>query len=66
MPIFMFRKLYVTIRRFSFAKDIVNKYKLSQGSQKKKALRKDLKRVCKYLNQIMMSKFSLSVQKVAF
>ena len=36
-------KLYVTVRCFSFAKDIVNKYKLSQGSQKKKALRKDLK-----------------------
>ena len=35
-------KLYVTIRCFSFAKDIVNKYKLSQVAQKK-SLRKDLK-----------------------
>jgi hypothetical protein len=28
---------------FYFAKDIVNKYKISQGTQKKKALWKDLK-----------------------
>ena len=35
-------KLYVTVRCFSFAKDIVNKYKLSQGVRKK-SLRKDLK-----------------------
>ena len=28
-------KLYVTVRCFSFAKDIVNKYKLSQGTQRK-------------------------------
>ena len=34
-------KVYVTVRCFSFAIDIVNKYKLSQGVQKK--LRKDLK-----------------------
>ena len=36
-------RLYVTIRCFSFAKDIVNKYKLSKGLGQKKALRKDLK-----------------------
>lgn len=36
-------KLYITVRCFSFAKDIVNKYKLVEGVQKKKALRKDLK-----------------------
>ncbi len=36
-------KLYVTVRCFSFTKDIVNKYKLSQGTPKKKALRKELK-----------------------
>ena len=35
-------KLYVTVRCFSLAKDIVNKYKLNQGVQKK-SLRKDLK-----------------------
>ena len=35
-------KLYVTVRCFSFAKDIVNKYKLNQSVQKK-SLRKDLK-----------------------
>ena len=35
-------KLYVTVRCFSFAKDIVNKYKLGQGVQMK-SLRKDLK-----------------------
>ena len=33
-------KLYVTVRCFSFTKDIVNKYELSP---KKKALRKELK-----------------------
>ena len=37
-------KLYITVRSFSFAKDIVNKYKLSQNVQKTKALRKDLKK----------------------
>ncbi|XP_028392704.1 uncharacterized protein LOC114517561 [Dendronephthya gigantea] len=37
-------KLYVTVRSFSLAKDIVNKYKLSQRTQKTKALRKDLKK----------------------
>lgn len=37
-------KLYVTVRSFSFAKDIVNKYKLSQPTQKTKALRKELKK----------------------
>ena len=36
-------KLYITVRCFLFAKDIVNKYKLSQGTPKKKALRKELK-----------------------
>ena len=36
-------KLYITVTCFSFAKDIVNKYKLVGGVQKKKALRKDLK-----------------------
>jgi hypothetical protein len=35
--------LYVTVRCFSFAKGIVNKDKLSQGTQRKKALRKELK-----------------------
>ena len=39
-----FVKLYVTVRSFSFAKDIVNKYKLSQHTQKNKALRKELKK----------------------
>ena len=37
-------KLYVTVRCFSFAKDIVNKYKLSEGVKRNKALRKDLKK----------------------
>ena len=37
-------RLYVTVRCFSFAKDIVNKYKLDKGSQGKKALRKQLKK----------------------
>ena len=37
-------KLYVTVRSFSFAKDIVNKYKLGQRTQKTKALRKELKK----------------------
>jgi hypothetical protein len=37
-------KLYVTVRFFSFAKYIVNKYKLSEGVKGKKALRKDLKK----------------------
>ena len=37
-------KLYVTVRCFSFAKDIVNKYKLIEGVQRKKALRKNLKK----------------------
>jgi DNA-directed RNA polymerase subunit N (RpoN/RPB10) len=36
--------LYVAVRCFSFAKDIVNKYKLSEGVKWKKALRKDLKK----------------------
>ncbi len=33
-------KLYATVRGFSFARDIVNKYKLLEKTQKKKALRK--------------------------
>lgn len=37
-------KLFVTVRCFSFSKDIVNKYKLSQRTQRKKALRKELKK----------------------
>ena len=37
-------KLYLTVRSFSFAKDIVNKYKLIEGAQRKKALRKELKK----------------------
>ncbi len=36
-------KLYSTVRGFSFARDIVNKYKLKEKTQKKKALRKQLK-----------------------
>lgn len=36
-------KLYVTVRSFSFARDIVNKYKLLEKTQKKKALQKQLK-----------------------
>ena len=36
-------KLYATVRAFSFARDIVNKYKLREKIQKKKALRKQLK-----------------------
>ena len=36
-------KLYATVRGFSFARDIVNKYKLSEKTHKKKALRKQLK-----------------------
>ena len=37
-------KLYITVRSFSFAKDIVNKCKLSRGTKKTKALRKELKK----------------------
>ena len=37
-------KSYISIRSFSFAKDIVNKYKLSQRTQGKKALCKQLKK----------------------
>ncbi|KAK2567858.1 hypothetical protein P5673_007742 [Acropora cervicornis] len=40
-------KLYATVRAFSFARDIVNKYKLLEKAHKTKALRKQLK-VCKY------------------
>ena len=37
-------KLYLTVRGFSFANDIVNKYKLIESAQRKKALRKELKK----------------------
>ena len=36
-------KLYATVRGFSFARDIVNKYKLSEKTLKQKALQKQLK-----------------------
>ena len=36
--------LYVTVKCFSFAKNIVNKYKLAEGVKRKKALQKDVKR----------------------
>ena len=36
-------KLHSTVRGFSFARDIVNKYRLKEKTQKKKALRKQLK-----------------------
>ena len=36
-------KLFVTIRCFSFSRDIVNKYKLSERTERKKSLRKELK-----------------------
>ena len=36
-------KLYSTVRGFSFARDIVNKYNLKEKTQKKKALQKQLK-----------------------
>ena len=39
-----FIKLYIKVRCFSFAKDVVNKYKLSTNAPKKKALRKELKK----------------------
>ena len=39
-----FIKLYIKVRCFSFAKDIVNKYKLNTNAPKKKALRKELKK----------------------
>ena len=35
--------LYATVQGFSFARDIVNKYKLLEKTEKKKALRKQLK-----------------------
>lgn len=38
-----FIKLYVKVRSFSYAKDIVNKYKLGQKALKKRGLRKELK-----------------------
>ena len=37
-------KLYLTVRSLLFAKDFVNKYKLIEGAQRKKALRKELKK----------------------
>lgn len=36
-------KLYATVRAFSFARDIVNKYKLLEKAHRSKALRKQLK-----------------------
>ena len=36
-------KLYATVRGFSFARDIANKYKLSEKTLKQKALQKQLK-----------------------
>ena len=39
-----FIKLFIKIRCFSFAKDIVNKYKLSTNAPEKKPLRKELKK----------------------
>ena len=36
-------KLYSTVRGFSYARDIVNKYKLKEKTQKTKALQKQLK-----------------------
>ena len=36
--------LYVKVRSFSFAKDVINKYKAQKKSSKSKALRTDLKR----------------------
>ena len=39
-----FVKLYVQVRSFSHARDIVNKYKLKEKALKKKALRKELKK----------------------
>ena len=40
-------KLYAIVRAFSFAKDIVNKYKLLERAKKSKSLRKQLKVDCK-------------------
>ena len=37
-------KLYIQVRCFSYAKDIVNKYKISEKLSRKKALRKELKK----------------------
>ena len=39
-----FIKLYVQVRSFSHARDMVNKYKLKKKALKKKALRKELKK----------------------
>ena len=36
-------KLYITARSFSFARDIVNKYKLHEKAERNKALRKQLR-----------------------
>ena len=37
-------KLYNQVRCFSYAKDIINKYKISEKLSRKKALRKELKK----------------------
>ena len=39
-----FVKLFVRVRSFSYAKDIVNRYKLKGKTSKKKALRTELKK----------------------
>lgn len=38
-----FVKLYVQVRSFSYARDIINKYKLKEKASRKKALRTELK-----------------------
>ena len=38
-----FIKLYVQVRSFSYARDIVSKYKLKEKALRSKALRKELK-----------------------
>ena len=46
-----FIKFYIKVRCFSFAKDIVNEYKLSTNAPKKKALRKELKKTIDFEEQ---------------
>ncbi len=36
--------LYIKVRSFSFAKDVINKHKSQQKSSKSKALRKEIKK----------------------
>ncbi len=40
-----FVKLFVKVRSFSYAKDIINRHKLKEKASKKRALRTDLKKV---------------------